>query len=225
VKERLTGAIILVALIVLLVPELLSGPVRDKAARAAAAVALGAPAAAGGGASRASRPPLRSYTLSLMPAAPNGAVALAQPARGTASADAQSAAYASLGGAAQPAPRTTATPEPVPPEHAPAPAGTRRLPGARSAVARSAARTHRAAAPAGRWVVQLGSFSSRPNADRLAAQLHRHGFRAYVSSVRVGRRLLWRVRSGTLADRSAASRLAARLRAHGYRGSELLPIR
>ncbi|HEY0766760.1 MAG TPA: hypothetical protein VGD47_02275, partial [Steroidobacteraceae bacterium] len=51
-KERLTGAIILVALIVLLVPELLTGPVRS-APRAAAVT----PAAEGA--------PLRSYTIKL----------------------------------------------------------------------------------------------------------------------------------------------------------------
>ena len=51
-KERLTGAILLVALIVLLVPELLTGPIRS-APRAAAV------------ASAAEEPPLRSYTIKL----------------------------------------------------------------------------------------------------------------------------------------------------------------
>src|SRR5262249_28016619 len=50
VKERLTGAIILVLLIVLLVPEFLKGPIRS-APRAAAAAAEDAP--------------LRSYTINL----------------------------------------------------------------------------------------------------------------------------------------------------------------
>jgi DedD protein len=54
VKERLTGAIILVALIVLLVPELLSGP---KGPTAAAPVGA-APASS-------EEPPLRSYTINL----------------------------------------------------------------------------------------------------------------------------------------------------------------
>ena len=53
-KERLTGAIILVALIVLLVPELLSGPKGPTAAAPAAA----APASS-------EEPPLRSYTINL----------------------------------------------------------------------------------------------------------------------------------------------------------------
>ena len=52
VKERLTGAIIVVALIVLLVPELLSGPIRS----APRTVAM---------ASSVEEPPLRSYTIHL----------------------------------------------------------------------------------------------------------------------------------------------------------------
>jgi cell division septation protein DedD len=49
VKERLTGAVILVALIVLLVPELLSGP------------SSSTPVAS----QRADEPPMRSYTIDL----------------------------------------------------------------------------------------------------------------------------------------------------------------
>ena len=51
-KERLTGAIILVALIVLLVPELLTGPVRSATAPQPAATS-------------AEESPLRSYTIDL----------------------------------------------------------------------------------------------------------------------------------------------------------------
>ena len=53
-KERLTGAIILVVLIVLLVPELLSGP-KGPAASAPAGAAV----------SSSEEPPLRSYTINL----------------------------------------------------------------------------------------------------------------------------------------------------------------
>jgi DedD protein len=52
VKERLTGAIILVVLIVLLVPELLSGPSRSVPAPQAAATS-------------SEEPPLRSYTINI----------------------------------------------------------------------------------------------------------------------------------------------------------------
>jgi DedD protein len=75
VKERLTGAIILVVLIVLLVPELLSGPKHP---------ATQAPAAA---ASSPEEVPLRSYTINLAddahphgtPGAPSNGPAMPQP--------------------------------------------------------------------------------------------------------------------------------------------------
>jgi cell division septation protein DedD len=54
VKERLTGAIILVVLIVLLVPELLSGPKGPSA-----------PVSAGTAPTSSEEPPLRSYTINL----------------------------------------------------------------------------------------------------------------------------------------------------------------
>jgi cell division septation protein DedD len=54
VKERLTGAIVLVVLIVLLVPELLSGPKGSSA-----------PVSAGSAPTSSEEPPLRSYTINL----------------------------------------------------------------------------------------------------------------------------------------------------------------
>ncbi|HVC30130.1 MAG TPA: SPOR domain-containing protein [Steroidobacteraceae bacterium] len=65
-KERLTGAIILVALMVLLVPELLTGPIRTKSPPAASATAAAAPAAPAGRTARA-QAPLETYTLALQP--------------------------------------------------------------------------------------------------------------------------------------------------------------
>ena len=85
-KERLTGAIILVVLIVLLVPELLSGPSRSVSA-APAAVAS------------SEDPPLRSYTINLADDAhPPGAA-------GT------SATPAQASGPAQPTPITESPPQ------------------------------------------------------------------------------------------------------------------
>jgi DedD protein len=82
----------------------------------------------------------------------------------------------------------------------------------------------RSSTSAGGWVVQLGSFASRQNADRLARSLEGRGFHLSVSSARAGARVLWRVRAGPAHDRASAEHLAARLRALGHRG-ELLPVR
>jgi DedD protein len=205
VKERLTGAIILVALIVLLVPELLTGPIRTSTRAAAVA-------------SSAEGPPLLSYTIKLgddaraRSAAP-AASGPAQPAPLTASAAADPA-----GTAAAPAPAAAATPpvEPAAPAAAttpPAPAAPPAAgPGGKSA----------ASAPGSGWVVQLGSFASHANAEQLARKVHAQGFTVSVSQGSRGRRL-YRVRVGPVADRPAAVQLAQRLRASGHSGA-IVPL-
>jgi cell division protein FtsN len=65
--------------------------------------------------------------------------------------------------------------------------------------------------------VQLGSFASRANADRLARQVRAQGFAASVSQGSSGH--LYRVRVGPVRDHGAASELAQQLRAHGHSGA------
>jgi cell division septation protein DedD len=200
VKERLTGAIILVALIVLLVPALLTGPIRSQPHPIAAASSTSA-----------EEPPLRSYTIHL-----------ADDAR------AHAAAHAS--GPEQPAP-VGAPPDTAPVPAAPsAPGPASAAPALPSAGAAAAAKPASAApSPAtpaaavaatqsGAWMVQLGSFASRANAERLAQQLRARGFQAAVSQGSSGRRL-FRVRAGPAPSRAAAAQLAGKLRAAGHAGA------
>jgi cell division septation protein DedD len=70
-------------------------------------------------------------------------------------------------------------------------------------------------------MVQLGSFASRANAERLAQQLRARGFQAGVSQGSSGRRL-FRVRAGSAPTRAAAEQLAAKLSAAGHKG-EIVP--
>ena len=223
-KERLTGAIILVALIVLLVPELLTGPIRAKSAPAAShpATPAGHP-----------EPPLRSYTLTLT--APPAREAFGPPAG-------QAPGQPATGAAATPTEVPAEShPESSPPSQGPPPteaavtaqapastptspqqsSGTRRGLQAAKPAAHSSVRE---AGSAGGWVVQLGSFVRRENANRLARSLARKGFHMSVSPARAGSHTLWRVRAGPAHDRAAAMRLATRLRGLGHRG-ELLPLR
>jgi DedD protein len=196
VKERLTGAILLVALIVLLVPELLTGPVRS-APRANAA------------ASSAEEPPLRSYTIKLAD-------------------EAHTRSAAVHSGPEQPTPLPTPPAPSVdasaaePPVAAPPSSAAR--PPAVAAGATQAPHAEGAAAPppataegSGNYVVQLGSFASRANADRLARQVRSQGFPVSVSRGTSGH--LYRVRVGPAHDRSAASELAQQLRARGHSGA------
>jgi len=252
VKERLTGAIILVVLIVLLVPELLTGPIRAKPAPAASSSAASS-AVIGGGRAAHAQPPLRSYTLTLngTPQAPEDAgappaQASAQPGESSPDSSAANSGESSGESPAQssaenPSQSSAENPtqssvessarspgessaesaaETLAPRHVPA--QSRGLQGAKSAP--HTAMREASSASSGGWVVQLGSFASRQNADRLARSLQRRGFRMSVSSARAGSRVLWRVRAGPAHDRGGAEHLAARLRALGHRG-ELLPVR
>ncbi|MEM9335247.1 MAG: SPOR domain-containing protein [Pseudomonadota bacterium] len=80
------------------------------------------------------------------------------------------------------------------------------------------------AASSGMWAVQLGSFSSEANANRLAAELKRKGFGAFLSRVPGSSGELLRVRVGPQENRPAAERMAERLQAAGYRG-QVVPYR
>ncbi|MDH4023581.1 MAG: SPOR domain-containing protein [Gammaproteobacteria bacterium] len=73
----------------------------------------------------------------------------------------------------------------------------------------------------GDWIVQLGSFSQRANADRLAADLERKGFSVSVESGGGTSGNLIRVRAGPVADRAAAEALARQLAAAGFKGGRV----
>lgn len=76
----------------------------------------------------------------------------------------------------------------------------------------SAAPAARSAATAGTaFSVQVGSFTTRPNADRLSEQLRAAGFDAFLHPDETGSRPIWRVRVGTLANRDEATSLRRRL--------------
>lgn len=62
------------------------------------------------------------------------------------------------------------------------------------------------------WAVQLGSFSSRASADRLAAEIRGSGHDVFVMPVDTGRSTLYRVRVGPFRDRAAADQTLGRLR-------------
>jgi DedD protein len=219
VKERLIGASILVALAVLVVPELLSGPKPN------AAPAPGLPAAA--------PEPIRNVTVDLTtskpptnselePAAPQAAsAAAAAPASSATSAANLPAAQTSAANAAPiPAPRSSAASTSAP-SSAPA------KPETRQAAARRVAVESTAASPTSTglrfWSVQLGSFASRANADNLTRQVKGQGFSVFVLPGGSGNSVRYRVRVGPLSDRESAERMAAKLKSLGHVGSLVAP--
>ncbi len=208
VKERLVGATILVVLIVLIVPELLSGPKRS----APPPLTAGLPA------------PTRNVSVDLatnkaMPA-PQGedtasAAGAQTPRPTTPSAPSTNAAAPGSDGAvaARPVPEET-PPAAVPPlETSPSPPKSSM--GAATDFASS--QSHHA------WAVQLGSFASRTNADKLARQLKARGSSVYVISNGAGPSLRYRVRIGPLPDRGAAERAVIKLKAAGHAATIVSP--
>jgi len=199
VKERLTGAIILVALIVLLVPELLHGPIRPASrVRGPAAVT--------------EEPPLRAYTINLADETHGASVAL-QP-------------EGPMPVAAAVEPPASTPPTAAPPSASPAQSPVATVSPTQHPAPQAAAATLADTAPAskpstsskGGWVVQLGSFASAANAERLAQQVRKGGFPVGVSRAATGRRL-YRVQVGPVHDHVSAEQMAGKLRTLGHSGS------
>ena len=80
----------------------------------------------------------------------------------------------------------------------------------------SAAVSGAATSDTGLWAVQLGSFSNQQNAERLAADLRKQGYAAFLSQVRSGDSSLHRVRIGPQKDRASAEAVAAKLKSAGH---------
>jgi cell division septation protein DedD len=204
-KQRLTGGVILVVLLVLLVPELLTGPRPPPQPTPV----------------QPDQAPMRSYTMDL------GESVHANSAPVAASTTVPSIPASAPAPEATP-PRTASVasaPTPRPPTQTAAPAAAT----APLARAPAAAPTH--AAPADKssehsaaiWTVQLGTFSSRENAAHLVTSLKSHGFSASIAESTKSGHKLYRVRVGAERDRASAQKLLARLKAAGEKGADIVP--
>jgi DedD protein len=229
IKERLIGATILVVLIVLIVPELLSGPKRPAlpplsaslpmdtrnisvdlaTSRATPAAEAADPAAAAGalpaGTAQASGGSGRAGTPAGLPALADG-----------------SSAHADEAPSAPPTVTTlraqdSSAPVLETPSSSPKSPSESSNAGAPGDADSSLPPTRHG------WSVQLGSFASRVNADKLAHQLKAHGSAVYVISSGSGASLRYRVRMGPLPDRSAAERAVVKLKAAGHPATIVTP--
>ncbi len=76
-----------------------------------------------------------------------------------------------------------------------------------------------AAKPASLWVVQVGSFSKQLNAQQYSDKLKAGGFKAYVEDAQTGAGAVYRVRIGPIAGRSEAEAVVKKLKEKGgHRG-------
>ena len=191
-KERIIGATVLVLFVVLVVPVFLDGPSND-----GAVISQNVPLPGQSGD--------ENQTIVLnrdrdqpVPAANNNRPAVAEKKEDPQPAVAQTVV-------AEPEP---ATKKPV--ETKPEPE-------------QDTAKVTAAAAPAvtsstGMWAVQLGSFGEQANADKLAADLRKQNFTAFLSKLSTGSGELHRVRIGPQKDRASAEAVAERLLKAGHKG-------
>lgn len=176
VKERLVGATILVAVIVVVVPELLSGP------KPAASSAPATPTAS-------VQEPVRNVTVDLATSKP--------PAPEPRSPDTRAVASSPQ---AEPgvAPANPDTPE--------------SLETAASSPTSTATAGKSLQVPRRPWSVQLGSFASRANADKLTHEMRAQGLSVYTLPGGSAASPRYRVRMGPMADRETAARAVAQLK-------------
>lgn len=198
-KERLIGAAVLVTLGMLLIPSFLKGPPRETPVEVG--VELPAPDRKGAG----------SQTIRIK-------VAEESPEAGSITRPPEPSDPAPSGGAAAKPDES----EPVKPEPAPAKAAAEDRP-VPEPTPTPAAKPARQAPPAqptptGGWAVQLGSFSRKDNADRLAKELSDRGYDVFIDRGEARGKSWYRVRVGPVTDRAEAEALAARLRAGGHSG-------
>jgi len=213
-KARLIGATLLVALAVLLIPELLSGrkPAEPVTAQAEAGrgtrtftIELGG-AAGGPVVTQAPRSP--APATAPLPTPESEAAQVAGEAKTTVTGP------AAAGSSEQKVTEPQASPASTPPASAPPVA----VPGSRpEAVASSAPEpASTSVIPArGGWAVQVGAFGSADAANKLVRQLQSADFAAYVAPVSRSGKTLHRVRVGPVTERAGAEALVPALKARG----------
>lgn len=187
-KERIIGAAVLVVFVVLVVPVFLDGP-PENGEIVSERVPLPGQAAEG---------ETRTVVLDRDREEPVP-VAAAEP-------ESRRPQQAQDTAAVEPEPKPEPASEPESePEPAPAEPATQQV-------------TQATDSPTGMWAVQLGSFGNQENAERLAADLRKQGFAAFLSQLSTGSGQLHRVRIGPQKDRESAEATAQRLAKAGHEG-------
>ena len=193
-KQRLLGAVVLIALAIIFVPMFLSGPAPQQSSET---VNLAIPPA-----------PDREFQNRVLPVepTPDPAQTPAQPAATT-----TREPLATV----ETKPRPAEIPQPTEPVSAPvpAPAATAKpetAPTPPSATPAKSAESEPGHAGSGRFFVHLGIYTATKNADDLVASLKQGGFPAFAETNEYQGKPAERVRVGPYEDRAAAE--AARLR-------------
>ena len=202
-KERLTGAAILVLVVVLLVPEMFRGrPAAGTDSRAGAADSA----------------PMRSYTIDLRDSPTARPPAVAPPTVSTPAAAIGDSTLKDAPGTAPPPLPAADAPSAPSESTAPLPDTVNtKAPAANAPTANTpqvSTRTHGAAARA-HFTVQVASFARRDFAERMVKQIRAKGFT--VQAVGPDDHGLYRVRSAPTSERAVAVALKEKMRARGLK--------
>ncbi len=187
VRERLIGALVLVAIVVWFVPAILTGrgtePVQSPAQ------------------------PTRRVEIPVAGAerAPEEQVLVPEPL-----ADAAAKASTAVAKGEDREAKADQTPPAAPVQPAKPP------PAARTAGAAAEPQRPAVTSQAPAWAVQLGAFSNRSKAEQLVAELRKRRYAAFLLEYRASGQVLYRVRVGPEQDRARAEEIAARLAKDGF---------
>jgi DedD protein len=221
-KERLIGAAVLVAIAVIMVPEMFSGPhshadsVVDSDSTSSAQIKtyhLELQSAHSSGAATASAvEPPAAQPRDEVPIPTNEAAIAASSAASSSSTSSASPvstptrmtmSASSVSSVAALPVKPTATPKPAPDVEAPA---------KQAAINKSE----------GEWLVQVGSFASEDKARQIITKLKSQGHAAYLGKVTVAGKTLYRVRVGAMSSREAAEAAMRKINAT-YPGTSVVP--
>ena len=186
-KQRLVGAIVLVALGVIFIPMLLEGPNRTLVPEMDEMPA----------------PETLAPELPLKPFPPVG-----EPVQ------AERAVVMEATGADVPEPEVpepSESSQPIEPEAAPTPAAAAPPEPVKTPVKPVGAEKPAADTPAGSWIVQVVSLSNKANAMALRDRLRKGDFATQVEEVRVDGKTHYRVRVGPFLERAEADRVRAQI--------------
>jgi DedD protein len=216
-KERITGAVVLVVIAVLVVPVFLDGAPTDAEIVTQTVTLPG---------QEEQRRKQQTIVLERdrdqpVPAGPRRDTPGVQSAaeRSVDTAAAPAAAQASVPpAAAQPQPEPQA---PAEKDESSAPVKEEQQEATRvahSGAGEAAPAAAKSESATGMWAVQLGSFSNPDNAQRLASELRANGYAAFLSQLKTPDGSLHRVRVGPQKDRDSAEAVAKRLGGDGHAG-------
>lgn len=201
-KQRLVGAIVLVALAVIFIPMLLPGAGNLT-----------------GSISGSNIPPEPDYRFSPIPPAPKApAMATAPNMPMSDEALSKAASSESQADKSVDAPLKSAALSPKPKPTASASIAKKPLPNKKPTVVKTVPSKAKPPTASG-WVVQVGSFSSSRNARALRDKLRKQGHASFVEETNAASGAVYRVRVGPQVSRKSAERLRQKLaEAAGLKG-------